>query len=57
MRNDDQGRAIGVDAVEQERHLFAGRLVELACGLVREQQARAVGEGARDGDPLHLATR
>ena len=57
MRDDDQSGAIGIDAVEQQRHLFAGRLVELACGLVREQQAGAVGEGTRDGDPLHLATR
>ena len=45
----------GVDAVEQQCHLFPGCLVEFASGLVREQQARMVGERPRDGDTLHFA--
>ena len=37
--------------------LLAGGVVELAGGLVGQQQPRAVGERARDGDALHLAAR
>ena len=57
VRDDDQCRAVGVDAVEQRRDLLAGRLVELAGGLVGQQQPRPVGERARDRHALHLAAR
>ena len=46
-----------VDAVEQRRDLLARRLVQLAGGLVGQQQARPVGQRARDRHALHLAAR
>ena len=55
VRDDDERGAVGVDAIEERRDLFAGRFVELAGRLVGEQQPRAVGERARDRDALHLA--
>ena len=46
-----------VHAVEQLRDVLAGGLVQLAGGLVGQQQARLVGERARDRHALHLAAR
>ena len=41
----------------QQRHdLVAARPVEVAGRLVREEQGRRCGQGAREGDPLLLAT-
>ena len=57
VRDDDDRRAVGVDAIEQRGDLFAGFLVELAGRLVGEQQRRPVGQRARDRHPLHLAAR
>ena len=54
--HDDDGRAVGVDAIEEIGDLLARRLVELAGRLVREQERRPVRERARNRDALHLAT-
>ena len=55
VRDDDDRRAVGVQPLEQRDHLGAGARVELAGGLVGEEQRRPVGERARDGDALLLA--
>ena len=57
VRDDDECRAALVDAVEERRDLRAGGLIELAGRLVGEQQARTVGQRARDGHALHLSAR
>jgi hypothetical protein len=57
VRDDHERRAVGVDAIEQRGDLLAGRLIQLARRLVGQQEARAVGERARDRDALHLAAR
>src|SRR6185436_2178087 len=57
MRDDDDGRAVGVNAIEEIRDLLAGRFVELAGRLVREQQGRTIGERAGNRDALHLPAR
>ena len=57
VRDDDDGGAVGVDAIEEIGDLLAGRFVELAGRLVREQQRRPVGERAGDRDALHFAAR
>ena len=49
------GRAGLVDPVEQLHHADRGDRVEVAAGLVGEQQRRVVDEGAGDRDALLLA--
>src|SRR5690348_9139946 len=44
-------------AIEQRGNLLARRAIELAGRLVGEQQARTIGERARDGHALRLAAR
>ena len=46
-----------VDAVEQRHDPLAGRGIEVAGGLVGEDDQGAVHEGTRDRDPLLLASR
>src|SRR6266849_4212365 len=43
------------DGDERGRDPLGGVLVEIACGLVAEEDARLIGEGADDGDALLLA--
>ena len=45
------------DAVEERHHLLAGRVVEVAGGLVGEEEPRVLHEGAGDRDALLLAAR
>jgi hypothetical protein len=55
----DQGGEAGIaDEVQQHAEdLVGGMLVEVAGGLVGQQQLRLVGERAGDGDALLLAAR
>ena len=55
MGDDDDGRAGLVDPVEQLHDPDRGDRVEVARGLVGEQQRRVVDEGAGDRDALLLA--
>jgi len=58
MRDDDDGGARGrVQVVEQRENLLPGARVEIARGLVGEEDRRVDREGARDRDPLPLAAR
>ena len=50
-----QGLALGVERFEQGEHLAAGLAVEVAGGLVGQQQRRAHDHSAGDGHPLTLA--
>ena len=55
MRDDDDGRAVLLHAMEKLGDLFAGRAIELSCRLVGQQKHGPVGQRAGDGDPLHFA--
>jgi len=55
--DDDERRAVGVDAVEQRGDLFARGAIELAGRLVGQQKSGTVGERSRDRDALHLTAR
>ena len=55
MGDDDDGVAFGVDGLEEVGDLFLGLGVELAGGLVGEDDVRVVDQGAGDGDALFLA--
>ena len=57
VRHDDDRRAVAIHLREQLDHLGAGLRVELARGLVGEQELRRVGQRARDRDALLLAAR
>jgi hypothetical protein len=58
MGHEQQRRAAFAVQLEQEvDHLAAGRRVQVAGRLVREQQLRPGHEGARDRDALLLAAR
>jgi hypothetical protein len=57
MCHHDDRCAIYVQSTEQADDLRPRSGVELACRLVGEQQRRLVGESARDGDTLLLASR
>ena len=39
------------------KHPARGLGIQIACGFVRQQKARLVGQGAGDGDPLLFAAR
>ena len=56
MRDDDDGETLAAVELAEHVHDFdRGGGVEVAGGLVGEQDARVVDEGARDGDALLLA--
>ncbi|RYI19316.1 MAG: cupin domain-containing protein [Acetobacteraceae bacterium] len=56
VSGDQRGEAGGADQGDQDPEDVRRRVrVEVAGGLVGEQQARAVGDRARDGDALLLA--
>ena len=52
---DDGGARFAIERLEQLDDVRAGVAVEVAGGLVGEEHARRVAEGARDGDALLLA--
>ena len=54
VRDHDDGRAVGVDAVEEIHDLARHERVEVAGRLVGEDQLRIAGEHARDGHALLL---
>ena len=53
--DEHDGVALGVERVEEGHDLDAGFGVEVAGGLVGEDDGRAVDQGAGDGDALALA--
>src|SRR3990167_1551178 len=53
--DDQQGQALAVELFEQPDHLGTGMAVEVAGGLVGEQQRRLHDHGTGDGDALTLA--
>ena len=55
VRHHDERGAVGIEASEEVEDLLAGGRVELAGGLVGEEDRRPVGERAGDRHPLHLA--
>ena len=55
MSHQDDGRAAAVEVLQQAEHVVAGTRVETAGRLVGEDQSRAVGQRACDGDLLLLA--
>ena len=55
MGDDDDGAAFGVDGLEEVGDFFLGLGVELAGGLIGEDDVRVVDQGAGDGDALFLA--
>jgi hypothetical protein len=58
MGNQDARAGFTLHLLAQKRqHLLRGLRVEVAGGLVGEQEQRPVHEGARDRDALHLAAR
>ena len=57
MRDDQDGSAQLVDLLEQRHQLERTRRVKVAGRLVRDDEARVVDEGARDGNALLLAAR
>ncbi|HSJ98100.1 MAG TPA: hypothetical protein VLC53_13550, partial [Myxococcota bacterium] len=52
---DQRGAALAVHLEQQLDHVLAGGRVEVAGGLVGEQQPRLAHEGARHRDALLLA--
>ena len=55
--NEHRDAAISAKAREHFHHLLAGRRVEVARRLVRQQELRVVDEGVGDGDTLLLPAR
>ena len=55
VRDHDQRHAAGVELLEQAHHLVAGGTVEVAGGLVGQEQRRLHDGGARDRHALALA--
>src|SRR5271155_3157675 len=53
--DDDDGVAVGVELVEEGHDLVAGLGVEVAGGLVGEDDGGAIDEGAGDGNTLLFA--
>ena len=52
----ESGAGLPVDAAQFHLHLEPDLEIERRERLVQEQHARAIDEGAREGDALHLAT-
>ncbi len=57
MRDHEDRAALGVEVLEEPEDLGPRVRVEVARGLVREDDARVVDEGARDRRALALAAR
>lgn len=58
MRRDQRGEAGSTGKRDQRAEdMLGGMRVEIAGRLVRQQQPRAVGDGAADGDALLFAAR
>src|SRR5687768_16066874 len=55
VRNDDDGDALPVQLLKQPQDLVAGARVEVAGGLVGQEQLRAIYQRARDRHALALA--
>ena len=56
--DDDEGQALSLtEVVEELEDLVLAPAVEIAGGLVGQEQGGFVGQGAGDGDPLALADR
>src|SRR5688572_223366 len=53
----DQGAPLTSQLLEQVQDVLAARGVEVAGGLVGQDQVGLAGQGAGDGDPLHLPAR
>ena len=51
---DDRGVQLAVDVLDRVENLVAIAVVELAGGLVGQQQARQCRDAHRDGQPLQL---
>ena len=56
MGNEDDGVSLGMELIEEGHDLVAGFGIEVAGGLVGEDDGGAVDEGAGNGDALALAT-
>ena len=54
--DEDNCVALGLELVEERHNLNASLGVEIACGLIREDDGRTVDESAGDGDALALTT-
>jgi tagatose-1,6-bisphosphate aldolase len=57
MGDDDERHAVRVERFEETHNLVARTLIEVASGLVGEQQFGLVNESARDGYALTLPPR
>ena len=60
MRDHDDGGAVAMDALEQLQHTARHLRIEVAGRFVGEQQFRAAGQCAGDGEPASaraIATR
>src|SRR4029077_8950107 len=57
VRHHDDGLAARVQLAEDPHDLLAGHAVEIARGLVRQENGWAVHQGPRDGHPLPLPAR
>ena len=55
MGDHDDGHAVVVELLEHAHDLDAGARIQVAGGLVGEEERRLVDEGAGDGDALLLA--
>ena len=55
VRDDEQGHAVGVQLPQQREDLRAVGAVEVAGGLVGEDQRRPADQGTGDGDALAFA--
>src|ERR1035438_1528416 len=56
VRNEDDGIAFGVQAIEQGHDLVAGLGVEISGGYIGEDDGRFIDQSAGDGDALPLAS-
>ena len=58
VRDDHRaGAQRGIDLIQRRQHPHTGGGVECSGGLVAQQHGRLLGNGARNGHPLLLATR
>ncbi len=56
VRRDNDDPPLVCDVAEELNHIVDPRLIQMRGRLVGDQQRRIEGEGARDGDPLLLAS-
>ena len=57
VRHDEQRLALARESLEEQADVGGGLAVEVAGGLVGDEDRRIVGERARDGRALLLAAR